>query len=381
MLNYIFFKTRIHLLLNLIFNLSFLKILNFIKNISAYYLKINSAGKTPSILIIKLSFKCNYNCIMCEKSSLDDNVYSVNPVDMDFKRLEKMLRTDYKYIAILRLTGGEPLLYPEFEKLIDLLNELNIKYSILTNGSLLNESIIRKLLKNCLELSISVDSIDNNTYSFIRRGGNFEVIKKNIQLINTIRKPGKRPFLNIATTCFTFNIDELENIVKFSYLNNIRTISVCEGTYYNTPSIKEEHFIKDNPDQVSRAVNIAQKTADELGVIIRWNSQILYYAKEENQVISNRNRISGCINFFYTGIITPDFKFKVCALSDSITEIKQDSLQAGWNGPELRKCRDIILQNNFPSTCTYCPDYNNHFDSGEEYSYIEFQKKTKYWKL
>jgi hypothetical protein len=57
------------------------------------------------------------------------------------------------------------------------------------------------------------------------------------------------------------------------------------------------------------------------------------------------------------------------------------SLKEIWNCNEMKKCREIILQNNFPNSCRYCTDYNNNFDKDQEYSYIEYQKETKYWKI
>ncbi len=170
--------------------------------------------------------------------------------------------------------------------------------------------------------------------------------------------------------------------MEFCHQNKIPSISVCEGGYYNTPYIKEEHFLKNNLDKCFYAVNKAQRTADNLDITIRWNSPILYFSKEENRIISNRNRIAGCINFFFSAIITPDFKLKICPLSEPVYEIKDDNLQNIWNNKDLLRCRDIILQNNFPSTCRYCTDYNEYFDKHDTgYSFIDYQKRTHYWKL
>ncbi len=357
------------------------KILNIIKNLLAYYFKLKFAGKTPSILTIQLTYSCNYSCIMCQKSSIDKNSYSQAYKHMNFGKLEKLLRDNSKNIAILRITGGEPLMYPQFEKLIDLLNEIKLKYSILTNGSLLNEGLAKKLLKNCLEISISVDSVDRKIYSFIRAGGELDEIKKNIKILNRVKVNRKTPYLNIASTCFTFNIKGLPDLVRFCHQNKIPTISVSEGAFYNTPLIKEEHFIKNEIDKCYKAVNEAQKTADKYGVIIRWNSQILYFSKEDNQVISNRNPIIGCINFFFSGLITPDFEFKICPLSNPICDLKVEDLQMSWNGIQILKDRELLNKNEFPLTCRYCPDYNKHLkESNNDYSYVDFQKKTKYWK-
>lgn len=381
MSNYIFYKTRIHIVVSLICSIRWPKVFNVIKNLTAYYFKSKTAGIVPSILTLQLTYKCNYSCIMCQKSSLDNNAYTSQIDEMDYEQLEKLLKTNAKYISVLRITGGEPLMYTHFEKLIDLLNEINLKYTILTNGYLLNESIIKKMLKNCLQISISIDSVENSVYSYMRKGGYLDTVIHNIQTINNLKKSNRTPFLNIATTCFTFNIDGLYDIVEFCKKYNIKSMSVSEGGFYNTPLIKDEHFIINNRKQCELAVNKAQRVADKLKITIRWNSQVLYFSKEENQLISNRNKILGCFNFFFSGLLTPDLKLKICPLSEPVCEINGSSLQAIWNCDAMKNCREIIIQNNFPNSCRYCPDYNNNFDNGQEYSYINFQKRTKYWKV
>lgn len=381
MFNYSFFKTRLHLAFHLLFSLSFSKISNILRNIYALYFKNLKAGKVPSILTLQLTYNCNYSCIMCQKNSMDNNVYN-SLAEMDYLNLEKYLRANSKYIAILRITGGEPLSYSDIEKLLDLLDEISIKYSIITNGSLLTERISKKLLKNCIEVSLSIDSADKEIYSFIRMGGSLIKVVENIEVLNKLKGKKRYPALNVAAACFTFNIDGLSRLVEFCHQYNIPTISASEGTFYNTPDIKEEHFIRNDLHKCHIAVNKAQKTADDLGITLRFNSPVLYFSKEDNQIISNRNRVSGCTNFFFSGIITPEFQFKICPLSIPILDMEQKSLQEIWNGPELQKCRDAILKNDFPSTCRFCPDYNEHFDEyGKEYSYIDYQKNTHYWKI
>lgn len=381
MFNYIFYKTRIHLIVNLLFRLRLPKVITILRNLSAYFFKSKTAGIVPSILTLQLTYKCNYTCIMCQKSSLDNNVYTCQMDDMDYEQLEKLLKASAEHISVLRITGGEPLMYPDFEKLIDLLNEIDLKYTILTNGYLLNESIIKKMLKNCLQISISIDSVYNDVYSYMRKGGDLNTVIHNIQTINSLKKSKHTPFLNIATTCFTFNIDGLYSIVEFCHKNNILSMSVSEGGYYNTPFIKDEHFIKNNRKQCELAVNKAQRVANELNIIIRWSSQVLYFSKEENKLISNRNKISSCVNFFFSGLLTPDFKFRICPHSAPVLDINGRSLKAIWNCDGMKSCREIILQNNFPNSCRYCNDYNNNFDKVQEYSYIDYQKQTKYWKI
>ncbi|MFH0893795.1 MAG: radical SAM protein [Bacteroidota bacterium] len=380
MYNYSFYKTRIHLLFYVFFKLTYSKLWNSFRNHFAFYLKLKKAGKTPSIITLQLTHHCNYSCIMCEKSSQDESMYTKNVQEMDFKVLEDLLRKNAKTISVLRLTGGEPFMYSGIDKLINLLNELKIKYSILTNGFLLTEERIKKLLKNCFEISFSIDSADEEMYSYIRKNGNLKKVIENIEYINKSKEDRKTPYLNIATACFTFNIDGLTDLVRFCKKYKIPTLSLGEGGYFNTTEIKEDHFIRNNPDQIYRAVNRAQQEADNLGITLRLNSPILYFSKEDNQVIANRNRITGCINFFVSCLIQPDFRVKICPNSEAIHSIKTTDLKTFWNSLLMKQLREKAIASNFPPSCRYCNDYNKYFDKHAiGYSFIDFQKKTHYW--
>ena len=381
MLNYTFYKTRLHIVLYLVRSLSFLKILNLLQNLFSYLFRLKSAGGIASVVTFQLCYECNLSCIMCQKSSRDKNDYNSNLTHMDFERIKEFIRAYHKKLIVIRLTGGEPLFYKQFEQLIDLFNAYKIKFTLLTNGTLLTESIMRKMIPNCVEISISMDSIHETTYSQIRRGGNLQVVVENIRRLNEMKQKRKAPILNVAMTCFSFNIDELSDLVKFCNTYHIPTLSAGEGTFYNTPEIKEEHFIKNNRDQVFRAVNKAQKTADELGITLRLNAPILYYAKEENRVISNRDPVTGCTDYYIYCIITPEFEVKLCPASDTVLQLDKSNLLTFWNSPSLKTNRKVLEEGRFPQTCRYCTDYNLNLGCGNDYSFVSYQKRTKYWKI
>lgn len=386
MFNYLFFKTRIHIVLKLLLSLSFSKWSNLLQNLISYIFKLKTSGKTPSIVTIILTYKCNLTCIMCQKSSLDSNMYNENPAEIDFNKLENFLRDNAKYLSLVKLHGGEPILYKDFEKVINLLNELNLKYTIITNGFLLNEKLSKKLLKNCLLVSISIDSADKNIYANMRKGSNLEQITKNVSSLNKIKKQNKKkaPYLNVAATMFSFNITGLCDLVEYCSKNEIPTLSVSEGSYYNTPFIKEDDFLINNKKLVEECVDNAQIIADRLGIVLRFNSQILYWNKQENKLINNRSRITNCFNFYFSIVINPKFDIQICPLSFPIDNLNYSSLSQVWNSRDsnIFKARKLINnKNEFPDTCRYCNDYNNSLfnQNGEEYSYINYQKRNKYW--
>lgn len=360
MLNYKWLISRIHYLMAIVPTLSFRKILNIIICLISYIFKTKTSGKAPIILAINITYRCNYSCIMCQKSSVQKNVYTDNPKDLNFNEIEKLLRENSKYISIVRLSGGEPLYYEAFIRLIDLLDQLKMKYALLTNGSLLTSEISKKLLKNCIEISFSIDSAESEKYSEIREQGNLDIVSHNINYLNQLKKDykSKTPILNIATTTFSFNISGLPQLINYCDLHHIKSISVSEGGYYNTPKVRHEQLIKHYPEEVKLAVNKAKEIAKNKGIILRLNSQILNSKIQDS--INVKPIINKCINFYIYAAVNPLLEINSCALSYPIGSIDGTSLSNVWNGKNFGfvKARELLRKKNLPSTCRFCNDFN-----------------------
>lgn len=87
--------------------------------------------------------RCNLNCKFCSCSNRDKTL------EMDFE-LAKEIIDKYKRLGTKSVTitgGGEPLLYSQFDKLIDYFAEKNIKIGLVTNGLLLHKAKISSLDK------------------------------------------------------------------------------------------------------------------------------------------------------------------------------------------------------------------------------------------
>ena len=86
---------------------------------------------------------CNLNCVMCEDHSPygDDRAMRklqgrLRPI-MDKRLLEKVVR-DAAAMGIREIipsTMGEPLLYPYFDRFLDLCVELGLTLNLTTNGT------------------------------------------------------------------------------------------------------------------------------------------------------------------------------------------------------------------------------------------------------
>src|SRR5215468_389717 len=85
--------------------------------------------------------RCNLACTYCNE--YDDSSKPV-PIDVMYQRLDKLAELGTTAIII---SGGEPLLHPEIEAIIERIRLHGMLATLITNGYLLTKDRIRKLNK------------------------------------------------------------------------------------------------------------------------------------------------------------------------------------------------------------------------------------------
>ena len=96
----------------------------------------------PINILLELTRKCNLNCIHCYI------VKNRKRKELAFVRIKKLIsELREKGCLYITITGGEPLLHPDFLKICSIINSANIALQIFTNGTLLTDKFIRELSK------------------------------------------------------------------------------------------------------------------------------------------------------------------------------------------------------------------------------------------
>lgn len=109
----------------------------------------------PEVAQIEVTNRCNFNCAMCQRIPL-----KVPIKDMDFGLYKKIINK-LEGISEVTLTGwGEPLFHPKIVEMVGYAKKKGKRVSLTSNGSLLTESLAKKLISVGLDcLSISIDDI------------------------------------------------------------------------------------------------------------------------------------------------------------------------------------------------------------------------------
>jgi len=114
----------------------------------------------------------------------------------------------------VKLTGGEPLLHPEFFRIVDLLREKNLGLTVETNGTLLTETVARYLKERSTLhfISVSMDGATAETHDPFRGvKGSFV---KTVEGIQHLVAEGIHP--QVIMSLHAGNVDEIEDLVHLS---------------------------------------------------------------------------------------------------------------------------------------------------------------------
>lgn len=155
--------------------------------------------------------ECDQRCKHCYIFS-EDNCKQLDAMDWEqmqavVKNCEDMCKT-YNRLPYFYITGGDPILHPDFWKLLSLLKNKEIPFTILGNPFHLSDEVCMKLKEyGCQKYQLSLDGM-RETHDWFRKPGSFDCTLEKIQCI---KNAGIRSV--IMTTVSGTNIKEIPDII------------------------------------------------------------------------------------------------------------------------------------------------------------------------
>ncbi len=322
--------------------------------------KIILESKVRAIVAMIIN-RCNLRCIICNiwKSSWQASQ----------KTMGELVRL-FPYIEDMVWEGGEVLLMQGFE---DILNEAtrypHLKQVIFTNGLLFTEKIIEKLFRGRVDIVFSIDGVTKETYEYIRRGGKFDRLIRNLSMI----KEAKEKYGGIIETYLNpvimkSNYSEIERFIDFAkeYNFNAITFTPIRGKFgdeniFESNDIEALGYIKKISPKIARK-------AYEYGIILNnWlpvPQEGICNSAEQNVACgnSNANEVSSgdktdrriiCYAPWQRLVIDSEGQVRpfVFCLNKWIGNTDQSSLEEIWNSEGMQEYRKKIINHDYMDIC------------------------------
>jgi MoaA/NifB/PqqE/SkfB family radical SAM enzyme len=152
----------------------------------------------PPYVTFELRNGCNFRCVMCPRTYMTSDSR-----EMDIEMLRRHIDEIARYGSLVRFIGwDEPLLYSKIQEAISCVKESGLLLHITTNGSLLDDSIIRHIVDNGVDsIIVSFQGLTQQEYCFMRKvaPSMYARVIDGIQRLSRARRGG-RPRLTVTTT-------------------------------------------------------------------------------------------------------------------------------------------------------------------------------------
>ena len=310
--------------------LSYNRLLN-LTNLTLGYLTSRLTRKVihrgfPFALSIEPTNCCNLHCPECP-SGLKTLTRDRGYIDRDlFVKIIDQLNSSLLYLTFY--FQGEPFLHPEFFEMVKYAREKNIFVSTSTNGHFLSDFNAKASIASGLDqLIISLDGIDQESYSLYRKGGSFDKVIEGIRKITALKKElrSKTPKVVLQFLVLKSNQHQVEQVKNLGRELGVDKVSVKSAQFYD---FEKGNPLMPDPGRHSRYRKIKLN-----------GDSFLYVLK--NKLSRHCLRMWGSCVITWDGWVVP-----CCFDKDAIYKfgnLNQQSFREIWNADTYREFRQKIL--------------------------------------
>jgi MoaA/NifB/PqqE/SkfB family radical SAM enzyme len=285
----------------------------------------------PALLSILLNTHCNAACFFCREADYKGTA-------VEFSEVLK-LDTAIRHARVVDLTGwGEPFLYPEFERVVKHVLNLNPSPQLIqvtTNGSLLSKRWGELLSGKINFLVISLNAATPATYETQMRYKNaqftFDRVISNLRAFLPALTDEDRNKIDLHMVANTDNFREISELVGVAA--DLRIPQVSIGYYISAQkqyahktlwNVKQEYN-----DELARGHELAAK----LGIRLSGRE---FFTKEARQ-----SGAANCMAPFEQIFIEPSGKTAPCCFmgNERIENVYRDGFEAVWFSSVMNKLR------------------------------------------
>ena len=170
-------------------------------------------GESIAILQFQYDYNCNFSCEHCCITGLRDNKEKKRFFTIpDVKELSR--QADEMGLAHIVITGGEPLIFPDLDQIIEAIDPQKFYITSDTNGWKLDDKMAKHLKSIGLDkIQISLDSLDAQEHDDFRhaKGSHARVLKA----IDASKNAGLNIIIATVVTKSRIRSDEFVEFLEF----------------------------------------------------------------------------------------------------------------------------------------------------------------------
>lgn len=340
------------------------KIRNIILNEKEIYKKCIFLKSKPRYATFVLTTKCNLKCKMCHQANIN---WYMN--DKQIEQIKKLI----PYLQYVTWHGGEVFFHNKFWNLFEFANLNDVEQEIITNGTLIKDWMLEKLLSSKLQLTLSMDAINKRDYENIRVGAKFDKIIDLLVKLKNKRKDilNNKFILKLNVIVSKINYKNISDFIDFANNYNINKIY-----FFPLNNMDEKSFYKEYDEIVKyldKNMDTIIKKANDLGIEIETNLPTTNDLKSlygnflnnnnKHEYVKNLNNYETNINFKcknenlfcvvpWQRIRVDEYISPYCFCKNNIGKFLENvNLFDVWNNEYMKEYRTIIKNNKYRLFC------------------------------
>ncbi len=134
---------------------------------------VDSVGRGVTDIRISVTKRCNFGCVYCHDEGLGPvaRPRAPHPEEMSPTEVERLVRVAREFdLRSVKFTGGEPLVRPDLEEIVERTVRHITDVSLTTNGSMLAARAEGLRNAGLKRVNVSIDALDPTAFQAIRHG-------------------------------------------------------------------------------------------------------------------------------------------------------------------------------------------------------------------
>jgi MoaA/NifB/PqqE/SkfB family radical SAM enzyme len=235
----------------------------------ARYGEIIKNGGSVAIIQFQYNYACNFACTHCSISRMKKSTRSLTIPDV--KNIAD--QADAMGLAHWVITGGEPLVFKDLDRVVEAVGPARFYLSCDTNGYLMTEEKARHLADIGVDkIQMSLDSIRPSEHDEFRKHGNAFVRAMNC--IEAVKKTTMKLIIQTVVTKQRLYSDEFLEMLEFGKKNDIgifvtfaKPVGAWEGRFDALCDLKDLEYERGLEKKYNVFTHMTPSYGMELGCI------------------------------------------------------------------------------------------------------------------
>lgn len=327
----------------------------------------------PIDITLELTYACNLRCPMCYQKVVQDqpenNEKQTQPPSLDNYR--RFLHQISRSRPNIRMTGGEPMLYPYYFELTGFARKLGLNVITPTNGTLLASNVEKIVSLPVNLLIITITGPEDVHDKQVGVTGAFEAAKEGIETVLKARRTSNSAFPKVFINAVWSkeNQDCMPDMIHFANALGVDAISFTHVWYWDEHLINrqdrqypqfgslhctpESAFREIDPDKLIKSIRKMRAIPSSVPVLFYpdlTESQIIqYYTSSSVPVTDHVCKVPWLATY-----IRPNGDVAPCYLNYAVGNIRDSDFRQIWQSTGYRALRKELKRSGPLPACHRC---------------------------